>query len=148
MTVVPLLALAVALAASGLAPDPAESPLDGVTWVVEEIDDRTTPSEPPVTLHVANGVISGRSFCRNYRTQRVLHGETIRIAEIAMTLSPCRRGELRHDEERFFSALRVVTTYHRIGNRALLLDADGRVRLRLVIPEESSGPDLSGSHRL
>src|SRR5262245_18774831 len=131
MTVMPLLALALFLAAGDPAPDLVESPLDGVTWIVEEIDDRVPTSARPVTLTVANGAISGRSFCNRYHTKRVLFGEIIRVTEVGMNAAGCARN-LREQEGRFVTALIAVTTYHRLGDRVLLLDADGRVRLRLV----------------
>src|SRR5262245_48561786 len=104
MAVMPLLALALFLAAGDPAPELVESPLDGVTWIVEEIDDRVATNARPVTLTVANGVISGRSFCNRYHTKRVIYGEIIRITEVAMTAAGCAR-HLREQEGRFVTAL-------------------------------------------
>ena len=68
----------------------------------------------------------------------------MRIEQAATTKMACP-APVMEQEQRFLAALGAVTTYRREGDRLLLLDGGGRVRLRLRSGTAAAGAPLRAS---
>jgi heat shock protein HslJ/membrane-bound inhibitor of C-type lysozyme len=144
-------ALAVLLIVTGCrtpgpaAPTAAASPsrLAGTSWVVEQVDgsDLVDGARATVGFDTAATRVSGRTSCNRYSARVTVAGETLRIDQAATTKMACP-APVMEQERRFLAAIGAVTTYRREGDRLLLLDENGRVRLRLSPGTAAAGPPL------
>jgi len=141
-----LFALTVLLIVSGCrtaglaAPKAVTSPgaLSGA-WVVEQIDGGPVAERTLVTVGFDTPArVSGRATCNLYSARLTVAGTTMRIDEAITTKMACPAA-LMEQERRFLAAIGAVTAYRREGDRLLLLDKSGRVRLRLGVPAAGAG---------
>jgi heat shock protein HslJ len=106
--------------------------LGGTSWVVEQIDERDAVerARPTVVFDAAPSRVSGRASCNSYSAAVTAARETLRIASALATKMACA-PPVMEQEQRFLAALAAVATHRREGDRLLLVDGNGRVRLRL-----------------
>jgi heat shock protein HslJ len=143
---VPLLAAGCASGGPAASPTPgptaserAVGPLAGTSWQVEDIDGRGVIDRVQSTLSFdAAQRVAGRAACNRYFGTYQQSDDTIGIKAAGATRMMCPPAVM-DQESRFLTALGAVTTARREGDKLLLLDGSGRVRLRLrPIPGEAS----------
>lgn len=109
------------------APDVA---LIGTSWTVERIDelvgDRAT-----TTVRFDEGRVSGRAGCNQYSGYLQAAGDALRVSETRTTRMACPTLVMEQ-ETRFLTALAAVRTARRQGDRIVLVDETGRLRLVLA----------------
>jgi heat shock protein HslJ len=111
--------------------DGLESALPGTTWGVEQIDDRPADHAAATLRFVSDTRVAGRAGCNQYAGALQLGTDTIRISEALSTRMACA-PEVMEQEARFLAAATAARTFRRDGERLLLLDDAGRVRVRLA----------------
>jgi heat shock protein HslJ len=122
---------------------PSSGGLGGTSWVVEHIDgrDAVERARPTVVFDAAAERVSGRASCNSYSASVTRTGETVRIAQAVTTKMACAPSVMEQ-ETRFLAALGAVATHRREGDRLLLIDGNGRERLRLSrAPDADAAPD-------
>jgi heat shock protein HslJ len=122
---------------------PSSDRLGGTSWVVEQIDgrDAVERARPTVVFDAAAERVSGRASCNRYSAGVTRAGETLRIAQAVTTKMACA-PPLMEQEARFLAVLGAVATHRREGDRLLLIDGNGRERLRLSrAPDAYTAPD-------
>jgi heat shock protein HslJ len=122
---------------------PSTGGLGGTSWVVEEIDDRdpVERARPTVVFDAAATRVSGRASCNSYTAGVTATGETLRVTSAVTTKMACAPPVMQQ-EQRFLAALGAVAGHRREGDRLLLIDGNGRVRLRLRPgPAAHTAPD-------
>jgi heat shock protein HslJ len=138
--------LVLVLAAAGCrsaAPPEAARPDTGVTlvgtsWTALQIDGAAVDDPATVTLRFDSATsISGRAACNRYTAGLTLAGDRLTIGPTRTTRMACPPPAM-DQERRFLTALAAVTAQRREGDRLLLLDGAGGVRLVLV-PAPSAG---------
>jgi putative lipoprotein len=120
---------------------PSSAGLGGTSWVVEQIDGREPieRARPTAVFDAAGSRVSGRASCNSYSAGVTAAGETLRVAS-AVTTKMARAPPVMEQEQRFLAALGAVATHRREGDRLLLVDGNGRVRLRLSPAPTAHGP--------
>jgi heat shock protein HslJ/membrane-bound inhibitor of C-type lysozyme len=111
--------------------------LIGTSWTVERIEDLVA-DRASTTVRVEEGRVSGRAGCNQYSGYLQAAGNALRVSETRSTRMACPPPVMQQ-ETRFLTALAAVRTARRDGDRVLLLDETGHVRLRLA-PVPSAGP--------
>ena len=130
-------ALAVIVLAAGChtagsaTPDSRDGALAGTTWGVEQIDDVAANDAATTLRFVGDSRVSGRAACNQYAGALQLGAGTMRNTETRSTRMACAAAVMEQ-ESRFLAALGAVRAFRRDGDRLLLLDDTGRVRIRLV----------------
>jgi putative lipoprotein len=121
-------------AAQAQAPVPS---LVGTSWTATDIDGRGVldRARSTVTLE-ASQRLSGNTACNRYFGTYELGEGTLRLKPAGSTRMACE-PPVMEQETRFLAALEAVTAFRREGTDLLLLDASGRVRVRLT----PAGPD-------
>jgi heat shock protein HslJ len=122
---------------------PSSRGLGGTSWVVEQIDGRdpVERARPTVVFDAAGSRISGRASCNSYSAGVTAAGEILRVASAVTTKMACA-PPVMEQEQRFLAALGAVAAHRREGDRLLLVDGNGRVRLRLSpAPTVRRAPD-------
>jgi putative lipoprotein len=122
---------------------PSSGGLGGTLWVVEQIDGRdpVERARPTVAFDAAATRVSGRASCNSYSAGVTAAGETLRVASAVTTKMACAPPAMER-EQRFLAALAAVAAHRREGHRLLLVDGNGRVRLRLSPgPAAHTAPD-------
>jgi heat shock protein HslJ len=110
-------------------PDPAAG-LVGTSWRAEQIDGGA-PDAAPATLRFDTATrVSGRASCNQYSAALTLAGDRMRVEQARTTRMACP-PPVMDQERRFLAALAAVVGLRRDGERLLLLDEGGRVRLVL-----------------
>jgi len=130
-----VISLIVILAGCARARPPAPAPdaaLVGTAWTVERIEELVA-SRATTTVRFEEGRVSGRAGCNQYSGYLQAAGDALRVSETRTTRMACP-PPVMEQETRFLAALAAVRTARREGDRALLLDETGRVRLVLVPP--------------
>jgi heat shock protein HslJ len=114
-------------------------PLEGTAWRAEDIDGGGVLDRVPSTLAFeANRTVAGRAACNRYFGTFGQSDETVQIRPAGLTRMACP-PEVMDEERKFLTALDAVKKGRREGDALLLLDGDGRVRLRLTaIPRQSA----------
>jgi putative lipoprotein len=107
-----------------------EVALIGTAWTVERIDD-TDAAGAYSTVRFEDGRVSGRAGCNQYSGYLQAAGDALRVSETRTTRMACP-PPVMEQESRLLSALAAVRTARREGDRLVLLDEGGRVRLRLA----------------
>ena len=129
------LGLAVVLGGCSTAgPAASTSPsLAGTSWVAEDIDGRGVLGGAQSTLVFdAAQRISGRAACNQYfGTVERGEGARLQLKPAGTTRMACPEPVM-DQERRFLEALGTVASYRNDGGALSLLDATGRVRIRLV----------------
>ena len=113
-------------------------PLEGTAWLAEAIDGAGVVDRVPSTLAFgANRRIDGRAACNRYFGTFEQSGETVQIRPVGLTRMTCPPAVM-DQERKFLMALEAVKRGRREGDTLVLLDGDGRVRVRLTaIPRQS-----------
>ena len=137
--VTPRIVLAAMLLAAGCASAPPPAPtsvaldlLEGTAWQAEEIEGTGVLDRAPSTLVFDAGQkVAGRAGCNRYFGSFQQAGDAITIKPAGSTRMACP-PDVMDQEGKFLAALGAVKTARREGDRLLLLDGDGRVRMRLT----------------
>ena len=134
-----LLATGCASASTTVPADFALPPLEGTAWRAEDIDGAGVVDRVPSTLAFgANRRIDGRAACNRYFGTFEQSGETLQIRPVGLTRMACPPAVM-DQEKKFLVALESVKRGRRDGDTLVLLDGDGRVRMRLTaIPRQSA----------
>jgi putative lipoprotein len=117
-----------------MGPDTETSaPLAGTSWVAQDIDGRGVVGGVQSTLVFdAAQRISGRTACNQYfGTMERGEGSSLKLKPAGMTRMACPEATM-DQERRFVDALGTVTSYRNESGALVLLDATGRVRIRMV----------------
>lgn len=120
---------------SAPAPDAA---VVGTSWTVERIEELAA-DRATTTVSFEEGRASGRAGCNQYSGYLQAAGEALRISEIRTTRMACA-APVMQQETRFLTALAAVRLARRDGDRLVLLDETGHVRLRLAPPAPAGSP--------
>lgn len=113
--------------------DPSpDTSLIGTAWRAEEIDSRAVLErvESSLTFDSAQRIV-GQAACNRYFGTVELGEGRIRLKPAGTTRMACP-PPVMEQESRFLAALGAATGFRREAGKLLLLDDDGRVRLRLV----------------
>jgi putative lipoprotein len=105
-------------------------PILDVTWTAEEIGGlAVTPDES--TLSIASDMrAGGRGGCNSYFTQAQINNDRLAFSAVAATRMAC--GEtVMAQEAVFFDALNATRFWRLTGEKLELLDAGGKVLMRL-----------------
>jgi len=131
-------ALAALLLGAGCASVPPPAPtaaalnLEGTAWQAEEIEGTGVLDRAPSTIVFDAGLkIAGRAGCNRYFGTFEQSGDAVTIKPAGSTRMACP-PDVMDQEGKFLSALEAVKTARREGGKLLLLDAGGRVRMRLI----------------
>jgi len=110
--------------------------LVGTSWRAEQINGRAVDIAPATLSFDSPTRVSGRASCNLYAAMLTLAGDRVRIERLSTSRMACP-PPVMDQEHRFLTALVEVVSLHRHGERLLLIDEDGRVRLAL-------GPSSAG----
>ena len=136
--VIAMLALLDGCARPRVSPPGQDVSLIGTSWTVERIEDLVA-DRATTTVRFEEGRVSGRGGCNQYTGFLQAAGSALRVSETRSTRMACAPPVMQQ-ETRFLSALAAVRTARREGDRVLLLDETGHVRLRLAPTPASLGP--------
>ena len=145
--------LAVVLLAAGCAAAPPPAPtavalnvLEGTAWQAEEIEGTGVLDRAPSTIVFDAGQkIAGRAGCNRYFGSFEQSGDAVTIKPTGSTRMACP-PDVMDQEGKFLSALEAVKTARREGDKLLLLDGAGRVRMRLTaVPRPSARLGLTSA---
>jgi heat shock protein HslJ/uncharacterized membrane protein len=137
-----LMVLAVAVFAMGCrssqAPAPVP-PLAGTSWRAQEIDGSGVLPRVESTLTFDGTTrIAGQAACNRYFGDADIGDGTIRLKPAGTTRMACA-PDVMEQEGRFLEALGGAKVFRREGDTLLLVDAGGRVRVRLAPASPSRG---------
>jgi putative lipoprotein len=119
---------------------PVYFPLVGTSWTAVDIDGRGTLDRVQSTVTLdASQRLSGNAACNRYFGTYELAEATLRLKPAGSTRMACEPAVMEQ-ETRFLATLEAVTAFRREGTALLLLDAGGRVRMRLVPAPPSGRP--------
>ncbi len=107
-----------------------DAALVGTSWTVERIEELGA-NRATTTVRFEDGRVSGRAGCNQYSGYLQAAGDSLRASEIRSTRMACAPAVMEQ-ETRFLAALAAVRVARREGDRLVLLDESGRVRLRLA----------------
>jgi len=140
---VTLLAAGCTVAGSAAPPTAALASLEGTSWLAEEIDGGGAADRSQSTLVFDGGQkVAGRAACNRYFGTYRQAGDTLEIKPGGSTRMACPPAVM-DQEAKFLAVLELVRKARREGDKLLLLDGDGRVRLRLTsIPRPSAEADV------
>jgi heat shock protein HslJ len=106
--------------------------LEGTSWLAEEIDGTGMVDPVQATLIFDAGQkVAGRAACNRYFGTYRQAGDTLEIRAGGSTRMACPPAVMEQ-ETKFLAALEAVRKARREGDRLILLDDNGRVRMRLV----------------
>ncbi|WP_407864450.1 META domain-containing protein [Phyllobacterium phragmitis] len=109
-----------------------DSPIEGATWLVEDIYGNGVVDNAQTTLTIGDdGEVSGSSGCNRYFTKALLSADMLSFAEVGSTYMQCPPA-LMNQESKFFDALGKARSYRIEMGKLLLLDAEGKEILRLT----------------
>ena len=140
------IALAAVLLAVGCTAAPPRAPtgvalnvLEGTAWQAEAIDGTGVLDRAPSTIVFDAGQkIAGRAGCNRYFGRFEQSGDAVTIKPTGSTRMACA-PDVMDQEGKFLSALEAVKTARREGDKLLLLDGGGRLRMRLTaVPRPSA----------
>jgi heat shock protein HslJ len=127
--------------ARGPAPATAPEPtLIGTSWTVERIEELVA-DRAPATVRFEEGRVSGRAGCNQYSGYLQAAGAALRASELRSTRMACP-PPVMEQETRFLAALAAVRTARHEGDRLMLLDETGHVRLVLA-PAKTAAADTT-----
>jgi heat shock protein HslJ/membrane-bound inhibitor of C-type lysozyme len=112
------------------------------SWTVERIEELVA-NRASTTVRFEQGRVSGRAGCNQYSGYLQAAGDALRVSETRTTRMACS-PPVMEQETRFLAALAAVRTARREGDRLVLLDETGHVRLRLAPP---ATPGTAGAPR-
>jgi heat shock protein HslJ len=114
------------------APQPvALASLEGTSWQAEDIDGAgVVAGVQPTLIFDAGQKVAGRTVCNRYFGTYRQTDDTLEIKPGGMTRMACPSAVM-DQETKFLAALEAVRKARREGDTLMLLDGDGRVRMRL-----------------
>jgi heat shock protein HslJ/membrane-bound inhibitor of C-type lysozyme len=112
--------------------------LVGTSWTVERIEELVA-DRAATTIRFEEGRVSGRAGCNQYTGSLQAAPGMLRVSETATTRMACPPPVMQQ-ETRFLKSLAAVRTARRDGDRVLLLDETGHVRLQLAPAPVALGP--------
>jgi putative lipoprotein len=117
--------------------------LEGTAWLAEEIDGGGVAERVQSTLIFDAGQkVAGRAACNRYFGTYQQSDDVVEIKPGGMTRMACPPAVM-DQEDRFLAALAAVRKARREGDKLMLLDGGGRVRMRLTpIPRQSAGATI------
>jgi heat shock protein HslJ len=134
----PALAVLLLTAGCGSGPPPAARvtlalpPLEGTAWRAEDIDGAAVGERAESTLAFdTQGKVAGRGACNRYFGTYEQAAETVTIRPAGLTRMACPPA-IMDQEQKFLAALEAVKKGRREDGALLLMDGDGRVRVRLT----------------
>jgi putative lipoprotein len=105
--------------------------LIGSTWIAEDIDGRGVIDDAQSTLVFGNdGRVSGRAGCNQYGGAVTLKGASMIVDQVFATKMACAAEALMNQETRFLNALQATRSYRMEGTKLVLVDGEGKGRLR------------------
>jgi heat shock protein HslJ len=125
--------LAIGCAGAGpTAPQPvALASLEGTSWRAEDIDGAgVVAGVQPTLIFDAGQKVAGLAVCNRYFGTYRQTDDTLEIKPGGMTRMACPSAVM-DQETKFLAALEAVRKARREGDTLMLLDGDGRVRMRL-----------------
>jgi len=132
-----LAGVAIALAATGCSltePASVQTPkvdLIGSTWLAEDIDGGGVIDDAQSTLVFGtDGRVSGRGGCNQYGGVVTLKGASMIVDQVFSTKMACAAPALMDQETRFLNALQATRSYRVDGTKLVLVDGEGKARLR------------------
>jgi heat shock protein HslJ len=129
---VALLALGCTSAAPTAPAGVALAPLEGTAWLAEDIDGGGVVDRVRSTLVFDAGQrVAGRAACNRYFGTYQQSGDVVEVKPGGTTRMACPPAVM-DQEDRFLAALGAVRKARREGDKLMLLDGDGRVRMRLA----------------
>jgi putative lipoprotein len=127
----------IALAVGGcslMEPASVETPkveLIGSTWLAEDIDGGGVIDDAQSTLVFGtDGRVSGRGGCNQYGGAVTLKGASMIVDQVFSTKMACTAPALMDQETRFLNALQATRSYRVEGTMLVLVDGEGKARLR------------------
>jgi heat shock protein HslJ len=106
--------------------------LEGTSWLTEDIDGAGVVDRVQATLIFDAGQkVAGRAACNRYFGTYRQAGDTLEIKPGGSTRMACPPAVM-DQETKFLAALEAVRKARREGDKLMLLDDDGRVRMRLT----------------
>lgn len=122
------------LAVTGCAATP-QSPaerLAGTAWVAETIDGKPATTARSTLRFFDRQFAGGSLGCNPYSTTYFADAEGLRFGGIAPTSNTCPAAVM-DQEARFTAALQATRNVrHEAGSALLLMDADGKAKVKLV----------------
>ena len=107
-------------------------PLEGTAWLAADIDGGAVADRVQSTLIFDAGQkVAGRAACNRYFGSFQQSGDAVEIKPGGATRMACPPAVMEQ-EDRFLAALSAVKKARREGDKLLLLDENGRVRMRLT----------------
>jgi putative lipoprotein len=114
--------------------------LVGTSWAAESIDGRRVLERAPSTVTFGEGQrLSGQAACNRYFGTYELGEGALRLKPAGATRMACEPAVM-DQETRFLQALETVTAFRHEAGALLLVDATGRLRVRLVPARPGSEP--------
>lgn len=112
-------------------PPAGEHPLVNTAWRVQDIDERPAATEPAATLVIESPErVSGHAGCNRYFGRVRLDGGNLAIKQVGSTRMACA-APVMEQEQRVLASLQAAAYWERRDDTLLLLDGEGRQRLRL-----------------
>jgi len=145
--VVALLAFGCASATPTAPAGVALGSLEGTAWLAEEIDGGGVAERVHSTLIFDAGQkVAGRAACNRYFGAYRQAGDTLEIKPGGSTRMACPPAVM-DQEAKFLAVLELVRKARRDGDKLMLLDGDGRVRMRLTSVSRQSAEANIGAAR-
>jgi len=111
--------------------DTPKAELVGSTWLAEDIDGRGVIDNAQSTLIFGtDGRVSGNAGCNRYGGTVALKGASLLVDQVFSTKMACVAPALMDQETRFLQALQATRSYRMDGTKLVLVDGEGKVRLR------------------
>ena len=109
----------------------SKAELIGSTWLAEDIDGGGVIDNAQSTLVFGtDGRVSGRGGCNQYGGAVTLKGASMIVDQVFSTKMACTAPALMEQETRFLNALQATRSYRVEGTKLVLVDGEGRARLR------------------
>jgi heat shock protein HslJ len=104
---------------------PAGDPLDGTSWQLSALGDRSPVEGTTVTLGFEDGRATGSAGCNSYGGAYEVDGEKIVFREVASTLMLCTNPGVMEQEAEFLGSLNEVNRFELASGRLQLYRSDG-----------------------
>ena len=111
--------------------DTPKAELIGSTWLAEDIDGKGVIDNAQSTLIFGtDGRVSGNAGCNRYGGVVTLKGASLLVDQVFSTKMACVAPALMDQETRFLQALQATRSYRIDGTKLVLVDGEGKARLR------------------
>lgn len=119
-------------------PTPTRLPVDGATWILEEVDGRPLVDGMYATLTIDGSYFGGFDGCNSFGGRHesgqpvVKRNGQISVAPFAMTDAGCPTPEILNQANRYLEAMGQQATARVVGDRLHVVDPSGVVGLVFV----------------